>query len=203
MGLKHSYTLIAPIYDVFVKGVFDTHRRQSLQALHRLRLAESKVLLNGIGTGLDIPFLPPGPEYVGVDLTPAMLKKAHSRAIDINITLQTGDVMQLPFEDNHFDAVVMHLILAVVPNPALTLKEAQRVLKPGGYVLVLDKFLRPGEFAPLRRFVNPIIRQIATQTNIVFEDVLSQCPQLQLVSDEPALAGGWFRRIILQKNDQT
>jgi ubiquinone/menaquinone biosynthesis C-methylase UbiE len=200
MGLKHSYTLFAPIYDVFVSGLFDSLRKSSLNELQRLPLARSKVLLSGVGTGLDLPFLPPGPEYVGVDLTPAMLKKARFRAETLGISLQTGNAMQLPFENNSFDAVVMHLILAVVPNPGLALQEAQRVLKAGGYILVLDKFLKPGEAAPLRRLINPIIKQLATQTNVVFEEVLFECTELQIVSDVPAAANGWFRRIVLQKS---
>ena len=135
-----------------------------------------------------------------MDLTPAMLDKARGRAKNLNIELRTGDVMCLPFEDNHFDAIVMHLILAVVPKPALALQEAQRVLKPGGYILVLDKFLRPGQIAPMRRLVNPLIKRLATQTNIVFEHVISQCPQLIVIEDVPAMGNGWFRRIVLQKS---
>lgn len=200
MSLKHSYTFIAPIYDLFVSGTFDSQRRKSLKSLRKLDLANSRVLISGIGTGLDLPFLPEGPVYTGIDLTAAMLKRAHLRNSTTNVKLQTGDVMSLPFEDNSFDAVIMHLILAVVPKPHLALQETQRVLKPGGYALVLDKFLRPGETAPLRRLINPIISRLATQTNVVFENVLSTCPQLNLVEDESAMAGGWFRRIVLQKS---
>jgi len=200
MSLKHTYTLFAPVYDSFVSGVFHTLRENNLKELQRLPLMNSKILISGVGTGLDLPLLPQGPEYVGVDLTAAMLNKARKRAKDLNVELGIGDVMCLPFQDNHFDAVVMHLILAVVPEPALALREAQRVLKPGGYILVLDKFLRPGQMAPLRRLINPIIRRLATQTNIVFEHLLAQCPQLKIIKDVPALGNGWFRRIVLQKS---
>lgn len=199
MGLKHSYTVFAPIYDIIVSGVFDSLRKNSIGELQRLPLINNKILLSGVGTGLDLPHLPPGPEYVGIDLTPAMLKRARARATEANVTLRTGDAMQLPFDDNSFDAVVMHLILAVVPDPVLALKESQRVLKNGGYILVLDKFLRPGEPAPLRRLINPLIKHLATQTNVIFEEVLTPCTQLQIIDDLPVAANGWFRRIVLQK----
>ena len=199
MGLKHSYTLFAPFYDPLVGGVFDSLRKSSLEELRHLPLADSKVLLSGVGTGLDLPFLPPGPEYVGIDLTPAMLKKAKTKGKHLNIEFHTANAMQLPFGDNHFDAVVMHLILAVVPNPVMALRETQRVLKKGGVVLLFDKFLRPGQAAPLRQLINPIIKQLATQTNVVFENVLSQCEALKVIDDVPAAANGWFRRIVLQK----
>lgn len=199
MSLKHTYSLFAPFYDNFVGGVFDTLRESNLKELQKLPLAKSKILLSGVGTGLDLPLLPPGPEYIGIDLTPAMLNRARARVKDLNIELRIGDAMRLPFLDDYFDAVIMHLILAVVPNPVAALQEAQRVLKPGGYILVLDKFLRPGQLALLRRMINPLTKRLATQTNIVFEKLLLECPQLETIEDVPALGNGWFRRIVLRK----
>jgi len=73
------------------------------------------------------------------------------------------------------------------------------VVKPGGRVLLLDKFLRRGERAWLRRALSPLAARVATRLDVVFEDVLERTPQLSLVSDRPALAGGWFRAIELVK----
>ncbi len=110
------------------------------------------------------------------------------------------DVERLPFADASFDAAVLHLILAVVPNPVACLVETARVLRPGGYILLLDKFLRPGQRAPLRRLVNGLSRRVATRLDVVFEEVLAGCPHLRADLDEPALAGGWFRRIVLRRD---
>lgn len=199
MGLRHSYTLLAPVYDLFVARASAAARRRSLAgldpAVHR------RVLLVGVGSGLDLPLLPGGPHYTGLDLTPAMLARARRRAaaLDLRIDLATGDAQALPCPDAQFDAVVLHLILAVVPDGRRALAEAARVLKPGGLALVLDKFLRPGQAAPLRRLVSPLLGRIATRTDVVFEDLLAAAPTLRVVSDRPALAGGWFRRIVLAK----
>jgi hypothetical protein len=73
------------------------------------------------------------------------------------------------------------------------------VLKPGGRILVLDKFLRPRQAAPLRRLFNLGLRHVATRTDVVFEDLLAGTEGLGVIEDEPAFAGGWFRRITLQK----
>ena len=73
----------------------------------------------------------------------------------------------------------------------------RRLLKPGGEALILDKFLRRQQKAPLRRLLNPLARRIATRLDVVFEDLLDSEPGLALREDSPALAGGWFRRIRL------
>jgi len=206
MALKQAYTLIAPVYDVLVQGVFDRFRRNSLQRLPLDGEGRPRVLISGVGTGLDIPHLQAGPRYVGIDITPAMLARARKRAQlrpELEIELREGDAMSLPFEDECFDAVVLHLILAVVPDSARALQEAARVLKPGGRILVFDKFLRPGERAWLKRMINPFIRHVATRTDVVFEELLEGCDDLHCLSDEPALARGWFRHIELLKQGHT
>jgi ubiquinone/menaquinone biosynthesis C-methylase UbiE len=203
MALKHSYTLLAPVYDTLVSGPLDVYREKSLS---RLKETENKkILINGIGSGLDIPFLPDDAIYVGTDITPAMLKRAKKRAstdtrkASLDISFQVADSQNLPFEDKSFDIVVMHLILAVVPDPVLALQEANRVLKPGGNIFIFDKFIRPGQLAIIRRLLSIFIRHIATRTDVVFEDVMRSCPRLEVTSDEPALAKGWFRLIELKK----
>jgi phosphatidylethanolamine/phosphatidyl-N-methylethanolamine N-methyltransferase len=201
MALKHSYTLLAPIYDAIVSGKsIDDCRKKSLARLKETR--NKKILINGIGSGLDIPFLAQDARYIGTDITPAMLERAKSRAnkYPVNISFQIADSQTLPLESDTFDAVIMHLILAVVPEPELALQEACRVLKPNGKIYLFDKFIKPGQLAITRRLMDILLRHVATRTNVVFETVLKTCPQLNLVHDEPILAKGWFRLIELRKS---
>ena len=195
--LRRSYRLLAPVYDLAVRGTLARARARSLARLQRR--ARGEVLVAGIGTGLDLPLLPPAHRYVGVDLTRAMLSRAVARRGPLEVCFVEGDVQALPFADAGFDMAVLHLILAVVPRPVDCLAEIARVLRPGGRVLLFDKFLRPGERAWLRRALNPVARRIATRTDVVFEEVLAAVPGLAVVADEPALAGGWFRLIELEK----
>lgn len=196
MSLQHSYTLIAPFYDFALDRATRAARQASLA---HLPSAPSRVFLAGIGTGLDLPLLPRQHRYVGLDLTAAMLQRARPRAAGLDFTPIQGDAQRLPLATASFDAAVLHLILAVVPNPAACLAEAARVVRPGGSLLIFDKFLRPGQAAPLRRLANTLVRHVATRLDVVFEDLIADLPQLEVHSDQPALAGGWFRHLRLQR----
>lgn len=196
MSLKHSYTLAAPFYDAFLTAATRGARKRSLSVLGAA--APKDVLLLGVGTGLDLPHLPPQHRYVGLDLTSAMLMRARPRAAALDFSALRGDVQRLPFADASFDAAVLHLILAVVPAPTLCLAEAVRILKPGGTLLVFDKFLRRGE-GGWKRALNLLTRHVATRLDVVFEDVLAGVDGVAVTSNEPALASGWFRLIRLTK----
>ncbi|MDH5393144.1 MAG: class I SAM-dependent methyltransferase [Gammaproteobacteria bacterium] len=199
MSLKFSYTILAPFYDALIRQA-TAHWRQHSLALIDVNKHQN-ILINGIGSGLDIPYLPEGPSYTGTDITPAMLSRAASRRdlSSCEIHLQQADSQCLPFDDNSFDLVIMHLILAVVPEPELALKEASRILKPGGRIHIFDKFLKPGQLAPCRRFINLFSRHIATRTDVVLESLLAKETALTLIHQQPALAKGWFRFILLEK----
>ena len=197
MSLQFSYTLIAPFYDAAIRRASSKIRAQSLKQLPAG--GGLNILVNGIGTGLDLPYLPPTHHYIGLDLTAAMLRRAKSRSSNLQIHLIQGNSLNLPFADNYFDHVVLHLILAVVPDPAQCLKETARVLKTGGHILLLDKFLRRNERAWFRRALNPLAARIATRLDVVFENVLESVPGLKVESDVPVLANGWFRTIRLVK----
>ena len=196
MSLKHTYTLIAPFYDAALDRATRAARKHSLSALPG---SPSRVLLAGVGTGLDLPHLPRQHRYIGLDLTEAMLRRALPRVPGIDFVPLRGDAQRLPLADGSFDAAVLHLILAVVPEPRLCLREIERVVRPGGSVLVFDKFLRRGQPALLRRLANPVLRRIATRLDVIFEEVLEHTPGLAVEHDQPALAGGWFRVIRLRR----
>ena len=84
-----------------------------------------------------------------------------------------------------------------MPDASRALAESARVLRPGGRVLLYDKFLRPGQSAPLRRLLSPLFGRIASRTDVVLEQHLP--PTLRVLEDEASLAGGWFRRLLLER----
>jgi SAM-dependent methyltransferase len=199
ISLRRSYTLIAPLYDAVLASAGTGLRAASLDQLPRE--GSLRILISGIGTGLDLPYLPACHQYLGLDLTPAMLDRAKSRTGNLRLNLVQGNSMSLPFADESFDYVVLHLILAIVQDARGCLRESARVLKPGGKILVLDKFLKRGEPAGLRRALNKVSQHVVTRLDVIFEDVLDGIPGLRLEEDVPVLAGGWFRRIRLTRTE--
>lgn len=197
MSLRTTYSLLAPFYDLVAQPLFTAARRASLARLPTNNRCE--VLLDGVGTGLDLPHLPTIHRYTALDLTRAMLARAVPRARSLDVDWVEGDSLRLPFRDASFDYVVLHLILAVVPDGARALREALRVVKHGGELLVLDKFLARGARAPLRRLASPLLGSLVTRTDVVFENLLDETTGTAVTEDAPALAGGWFRAITIKR----
>ena len=197
MSLRSSYTRLAPFYDALVGPLLARARRRSLERLPRENGLQ--IFLNGIGTGLDLPLLPPASHYTALDLTAAMLARARPRQQALQVQWVQGDSQRLPFAASSFHHAVLHLILAIVPDTVAALRETARVIRTGGRIYVLDKFLRRGDAALLRKLLNPLASRIATRTDVVFEDALDQVRSLRIVEDRPAFAGGWFRLITLEK----
>lgn len=86
-----------------------------------------------------------GANVTGVDLTESMLARGRERVssarLDDRISLQVGRAEELPFSDASFDAVSFTYLLRYVNDPAATVTELARVLRPGGILASLDFFV--------------------------------------------------------------
>src|SRR4051794_1136363 len=188
------YTLWAPHYDRVTR--FHAERRRSIGLL-ALRPGERLVII-GCGTGADLPFVPVGVEVLATDLTPAMLRQARAHARP-GIEFRVMDGMALELPDGTFDAAILHMVLEVIPDPVRCLREAARVLRPGGRLAVFDKFLpdglRPG---PLRRAGLALLDLVFTSTNRRMGEILKRSgAPLEVVWDEPSVAS--YRHLILRR----
>jgi phosphatidylethanolamine/phosphatidyl-N-methylethanolamine N-methyltransferase len=196
---EHRWNIYAPYYDRLAG--FIPQRRRSIE-IARIQPGE-RVLVCGCGTGLDLPLLPPGIEIDGVDLSPGMLELARAKSAGLNIRLQTMDAQNLAFPDATFDLVILHLIIAIVPDPLRALQEAVRVLKPAGRIALFDKYFHgPGQPRLIRRILNPIWRAIATDLNTRTLEFAAQAG-LRVIHEEPAMLAGMFRIVRLERQTQS
>lgn len=159
------YRLYAPVYDWAAKP-FETGRRQAIDRLDPD--PDDRILILGCGTGMDLDYLPATASITAMDITPAMVAKTNARATDLGMTADTfvGDAASLPFEDARFDAVLLHLVLSVVPDPGAVMAETDRVLADDGTVSIFDKFSpESGKPALIRRVMNPIARTVFADLN--------------------------------------
>jgi len=201
------YSFYAPVYDPVVRRL-NAGRHRSIE-LANLQPGEC-VLIPGCGTGLDFPLLPRGLPVVAGDIAPGMVRASQATADRLDpkvgvsqlaIEVRTLDAHQLDLPDESFDAVLLHLLLAVVPNPEAAIREAVRVLRPSGRIAVFDKFLPDGtrpSFA--RRLASAVARVVATDLNRQLGPLLDGAGMV-LEHREPVLFGGLFQAALARKPD--
>jgi ubiquinone/menaquinone biosynthesis C-methylase UbiE len=121
------------------------------------------VLELGVGTGLNLPLYPPEVgEVTGIDPDESMLRQAGRRAdrAAVPVRLVPAPAEELPFEAAGFDAVVVTLALCTIPEPGIALREARRVLKPGGEFRALEH-VRVEGIGRLQEVATPVWKRVA------------------------------------------
>lgn len=136
--LRRKYNRFARWYD-FVEGIPDLLGVRRLRR-RLLRRASGKVLEVAIGTGKNLRYYPPSCQIIAVDLSEAMLDKAHKRARALSLTSSFAlmDAEALAFSDWSFDTVTSSLTLCTFPNPLAVLREMTRVCHPEGRIFFLE-----------------------------------------------------------------
>lgn len=191
---RARYDTYAPLYDTLLRRLafMERGRRRALE-MAQLGAGE-RVLIVAAGTGLDLQLLPAGLELTAIDISPAMLARCAARAAQLALPVRTlvMDAARLAFAPASFDCVLLHLAIAVVPEPAAAMREVARVLRPGGRISVFDKFLPDGALAsPARRIAGALARIVATDLNRQLGPLLAE-GGLTLRALEPVALGALF-----------
>ena len=99
----------------------------------------------GPGTGANLAYLPRDIALTAIEPSPAMRRYLEARAAELgrSLTLLDGTAERLPLPDASVDAVVGTLVLCSVADPAATLAEIRRILKPGGRFLFIEHVAAP------------------------------------------------------------
>jgi len=104
----------------------------------------------GTGTGRMLEILADRTtQGIGVDLSSGMLAVARSnieRAGLSNVHVRQGDMYQLPLDDASFDLAILHLVLHYSDDPTRVIREASRVLRANGRLIVVDFAVHTEEY---------------------------------------------------------
>lgn len=139
-GQKRIYRVWARFYDrVYVRLLARAQR----EAVAAAAACGRDILEIGVGTGLTLPYFPAQTRVIGVDLSLDMLRVADAKRRERDLTQVTGlcvmDACRLAFGAEEFDAVTAQFVITLVPSPEQALGEMDRVLKPGGEIVISSR----------------------------------------------------------------
>lgn len=134
-GSKFSALLYDPAFWIGEKAGMADRRRSIVSQ------AKGKTLEIGAGTGLNFDYYTAEAEPLVLSEPEENMAKILSKRVDASgrtaeIVRAPGEL--LPFDDDSFDTVVGTLVLCTVEDPAASIAEVKRVLKPGGRYLLIE-----------------------------------------------------------------
>jgi len=196
-----AYGRLGAAYDAIIGPL---SRRARTRAVGSLELPPGgRLLVVGVGSGLDLPHLPLEVRGLGVDLSVGMLRRAARRRASLGMAgfeLKKMDAQALDLPDGSFDAVYLPLIVTAAPDGARVLAEAARVARPGARVVVLDRFWPEGRTTPAPvRLASGLLARVAMRPDLRFSSVHAGAPSLAVLGDERGAPGGFLRSVTLGK----
>ncbi|MBA2443655.1 MAG: methyltransferase domain-containing protein [Rubrobacter sp.] len=196
-----SYDRISGLYDATIEHLSRQVRREAVGELGPG--AGDRLLLVGVGSGLDLPYLPRGTRGLGVDLSAGMLAAGERRlaALDLpGFELRQMDARSLDLPDGSFDAVYLPLIVTVVRDGERVMEEAARVAKPGARLVVADRFWPEGRERPLlARRASALLGRFAMHFDRRFSEMHAGAPHLELLGHRHTSPRGFFDLVTLRK----
>lgn len=160
---KARYDSVAQYYE----GVMSPFQRWGLIGLRKETLrqlpADGRILEIGAGTGLNFVHYPPDACGVAGEFSREMLKIASTKSRPPGVQLLQNRAENLPFADNSFDAAFATLVFCSVESPMAGFAELQRVVRPGGTIILLEH-VRP------RNVLGPLFDALNFFTVRLFDD---------------------------------
>lgn len=143
---RRIYDRCAPIYDLlsrvglYILGVSEIELRRDFIASLEIRSGD-RVLSTSVGTGSDLPFLPRGCEFYGLDLSPEMLAicERKMRRLGVPAELFLGLAEHLPFKPGSFDVVYQMGGINFFSDQERAIREMVRVAKKGSKIVIMDE----------------------------------------------------------------
>lgn len=137
---------------------------------------------------------------IGVDMTPEMLSKARENAVRMgatNVEFRLGEIEHLPVADNSVDVIVSNCVINLSPEKDQVFREAFRVLKPGGRLMVSDVVATAELPDHLRKDAAMLSGCIAGAEPVdrirgILKDVGFQEIEINAKAHSKELVSGWF-----------
>lgn len=180
--------LAATFWDYTVSGF----RPGRIRAMELLDIqATDRILLVGEGSGLDFDCLPEGADLSRVfsfDFSTEMVRHAKQKARRFGIPEENvfvGDAQHLPYTEERFNKIYFPLSLGSIPNPRLALREAERVLAPGGKIVLFEKIVDDGATISWgRRCLNFFTQCVFADINRRLREMIGEESPLKITSYE-------------------
>jgi phosphatidylethanolamine/phosphatidyl-N-methylethanolamine N-methyltransferase len=202
-GQKRVYATWAKFYD---KVYLHMLARAQKEAVAAACACGDDILEIGVGTGLTLPYFPTGKRVIGADLSIDMLKVAKAKVDRQHLTqvklITAMDACRLGFADESFDAVTAQFVITLVPDPEQALSEMDRVLRPGGEIIISSRLVdSTGASALFWRAVAPLAKAVGWSSDFK----VSRITDWALTTgryDVAHVGHGYFKVIRLRKHGQ-
>src|SRR5947209_16209047 len=148
---RDYFEQIAPTWDDYVASAYEVELQERLTRLLPWR-QEMTVLDAGTGTGYLAGMMASlVGNIIGVDCAPAMLTRAGEKMAQAgyrHVSFKEGMAEDLPVATGSVDIAMCHMLLHHVVSPRTVLAELRRVVRPGGYVLIIDAYAHKQHWTP-------------------------------------------------------
>ena len=199
-AVESAYARWAPVYDwVFSAPLFAGQRSAAREA----NLHGGDLLEVGVGTGLSLPRYGRNLTVTGIDLSKPMLQRARERVLRKGLgnvaDLRPMDASNLTFDDERFDLATVMFVMTVVPDPASVLAEVERVVRPGGTVIIVNHFAaRTGPWSWIERMIARFSGALGWDPLFQRETVLDNT-RMTLVREEKLAPLGLFTMMVFRR----
>ncbi len=148
---RDYFEQIAPTWDDYVASAYEVELQERLTKLLPWQ-REMTVLDVGTGTGYLAGMMAPlVGGVIGVDCAPAMLTRAGEKMVQAgfqHVSFREGMAERLPLATGSVDVAMCHMLLHHVVSPRTVLAELRRVVRPGGYVVIIDAHTHTHHWTP-------------------------------------------------------
>lgn len=171
VAVTAAYDRYARIYDRLFGWVLQDGRRRLGRRLQDAPPG-TRILELGVGSGLMLPLYPRHADVLGVDISGAMLARAHAlvaREGLHHVQLRLVDAEHTGVPDGSFDHVVLPYVYSVTPDPQALVAEALRACRPGGDLWILNHFSGLGVWDWLERPLRPFARWVGWRPDFPYD----------------------------------